>query len=104
MIIAIPVTKDQSNAKLSKVFARAPYFALYFSISKEFEVIDNPYFEDDLRVGENVLWLLNRHKVMAIAGHDFGLKLQEGAQKKKIQLILLDHTIKSLRDIKNYIL
>lgn len=99
MKIAIPIESDKPDALISTVFARSKWFAIWDSDLKTYEILDNPYHDDKLQVGENVVWLLTKKNVGQFAAFEIGLKLQNESSIRHIQLILLPQKIKKLKDI-----
>mgnify|MGYP003563685853 CR=1 FL=1 len=101
MIFAIPIKSKNTNAPISRRFARSPFYAIFYSTTKEVFYIDNNYFGDNFSVADNVCWLLSKHNVDKYVGYEFGLKLQNNANHSKVQLIIINQHIKKLKDLVN---
>jgi predicted Fe-Mo cluster-binding NifX family protein len=99
MRIAIPVETNKAGAAISQKFARSKWFAIWDTQANSFNFLNNPYIEDKLQVGENVVQLLANENVKQFVAYEIGLKLQNIATKQLIQLVLIPYRLKMLKDI-----
>ncbi len=99
MRIAIPVETNKAGAAISQKFARSKWFAIWDTLANSFNFLNNPYIEDKLQVGENVVQLLANENVKQFVAYEIGLKLQNIATKQLIQLVLIPYRLKMLKDI-----
>lgn len=98
-MIAIPVETDKLNTTLSHRFGRSKYFAIYNPVSKSTVFIENVYAEDKIRVAENITYLLSKTSVNKLVAYEIGLKMQNEASGKEIQILIIPENLKTLKQI-----
>lgn len=99
MRIAIPIETNKSGAAISQKFARSKWFAIWDTQTNSYNFLNNPYFEDKVQVGENVVQILAKENVKQFVAYEIGLRLQNIASKRLIQLVLIPYRLKMLKDI-----
>lgn len=100
MKIAIPVQKNTPRSALSLKFARSPYFALIDSETGITEFIENPHLDSPIKTGMRVFELLAEiNKTDTFLAYELGLRIQQLAVKKKLQLIIINQKNRRLDHI-----
>lgn len=99
MKVAIATQSDNRNSKISLVFARSKYFAIYNTSDDTIEFEYNQFHNDTWKVADNVSWMLHRIDVKRIVAYELGLKMQDEASSHKTQIVLIPQKIKSLEEI-----
>ena len=100
MKIAIPVLENTNESKLSEKFARAPYFVLVDKDTKSYEIVENRCLESNEKVGFCVTeFLFKKHNVEAIVAYELGIRVQQIADEKQIQLIIIDNKHRTLNEL-----
>lgn len=100
MKIAIPVKKNSHKSEISPKFARSPYFALIDSLTGTTEFVANPHLCKQTKTGVHVFELLvENNKADTFLAFELGLRIQQMAVKKNLQLIIINHKNKSLNQI-----
>ncbi|MEN8139436.1 MAG: NifB/NifX family molybdenum-iron cluster-binding protein [Bacteroidota bacterium] len=88
-IIAIPVRGNSSEFKVSKLFARSPYFVIYDEKSKSKTLIANKFKDEHSQSGKSIAKLLVARGVNTFCGFEIGYNVQKIAEENNIQLIIL---------------
>ncbi len=91
-IIAIPVMGKSTDYKVSKLFARSPFFIIYDEKNQTIQFAKNDYKGDQAQSGKHISKLLVAKGVNVFCGHDIGFNVQKIAEENNIQLILLPET------------
>ena len=100
MIYAVPIDQENSSAAVSLKFARSPYFAIIYSNEKKYIIIENPFKDQKMEVGKNVLSLLiNEYGVKTVVGFELGLNVFELTKKKQTQVIIISKINQSFHQI-----
>ncbi|NJM14928.1 MAG: DUF134 domain-containing protein [Bacteroidales bacterium] len=100
MIAAIPVQKLSTESKISVHFARSNYFAIVNSIEGSIQLVQNPFLEETMQLGNKVmLWLDETFKTDTLIAFELGLKVHQIANHKGWQQIILGQNINNLKDI-----
>ncbi|MGF7138989.1 NifB/NifX family molybdenum-iron cluster-binding protein [Roseimarinus sediminis] len=100
MKLAIPVTGTQLENGLSLKFARSKYFALIEKETHQIEWVENPYFDEDKKVGEHVFsWLTSGLGVDTLLAFELGLKVQQLASASNLQLIIISEKKRTLKQL-----
>lgn len=103
MLIALPIDQPNTEAFISKKCSRSPYFALIDKEQQSILYIENPHCNETTNVAEQVIsFLINKHQISGLAAYEMGIKATQVAKQKKIQLIIIDPTIKSLNKLLHY--
>ncbi len=100
MIIAIPLIENSTKSKLSEKFARAPYFALVCKEQMTYQIVKNICLETSEKVGKCVTeFLFKKHQVDSIVAFELGVKVQQIAVQKNVQLIILNTKQRTFSDL-----
>ncbi len=99
MIYALPIDSDSPQAAISTRFARTPFFAIINKAAGEYKIIANPFFETKKKTGQNVMQLMESQNISALIAFELGLIVQQMANKKRMQLIILNQKNKKLNEI-----
>ncbi len=91
-IIAIPVMGKSTNIKVSKLFARSPYYVIFDEMNHNIQIIKNDFKRDQIQSGKHISRLLVARGVNVFCGYDIGFNVQKIAEESNIQLILLPET------------
>jgi predicted Fe-Mo cluster-binding NifX family protein len=103
MIVAIPIKKDSVKSTISLKFARSSYFAIVNKEAKSVRIIKNPFENDNSDVGKRIVnWLRVDHMADAFVAYELGLKVQQLAKEKKIQLIVMNNDSIKLEKMLKY--
>jgi len=95
--IAVPISKNNNGAEISARFSRSPYFAIIDKELNKTEIIENCYFDQKFGAGKAIVeHLEKKYNVGSFAAFEIGLKVQQIASDKKIQLIILHTQVKTL--------
>jgi len=101
MIAALPLRSDTEKSAVSLKFARCQFFAIIDKERKTCTMIRNKYFAESSQVGKQVYSELMKHKVNTLIAYELGLKVQQMANRKKHQLIILNQKKTQLKDLLN---
>lgn len=105
MRIAIPVSDNSDNPDLSLRFGRSPYFAIISENPKQHLIIENPFLNYTTGIGKALKELLiNKYKIEMFVAYELGLKIQEIASKKNIQLVIINTKNKTLEELKKLLI
>ena len=97
MILAIPIEDKSDNSKIAIRFARAKYYAILDKHHQSLEILPNPCLGISVQTGKcTILYLTTRKKVDTLVAYEFGLNVQQYAQKNNMQMILIDKKNSSL--------
>ena len=88
-VIAIPIMGKSSDYKVSKLFARSPYFVIFDKKSQSKLFVKNDYRNDQTQSGKSISKLLVAKGVNVFCGFDIGFNVQKIAEENSIQLIIL---------------
>lgn len=88
-IIAVPLMGKSTDCKISKLFARSPYFMIFNGKSENIEFVKNNYKDDKTQSGKHISKLLVAKGVNVFCGNDIGFNVQKIAEENNIQLIVL---------------
>ena len=88
-IIAIPVMGKTTEDKISKLFARSPYFIIFDETHHSLQFVKNDFKGDQVQSGRHITKLLVARGVNVFCGYDIGFNVQKIAEENNIQLILL---------------
>lgn len=99
MKVAIATIAERRNSKISPVFARSKFFAIYDMDDHTLEFEYNQFHADNWKVADNVSWMLKRLNVKRILAYEIGLKMQDEATTHKTQIVLIPQKIKTLEEI-----
>ncbi|MBN1927025.1 MAG: hypothetical protein JW798_14425 [Prolixibacteraceae bacterium] len=100
MRIVVPVNGSDNNAVISRHFARSTHFAIIDKLAGTREIIENPFASVSKGAGMKLVdFLLNKYKVNTIVAFELGLKVQQVASGKKMQLIIISGKMKQLKHV-----
>lgn len=103
MIAVVPIVANKKDSLISLKFSRSKFFALLYKEEKQFEIIENPFTNDQTQVGKNIFNLLTKEKRASIfIAYELGLKVQQMATNRSIQLVILNKKDNTLQEILNY--
>jgi predicted Fe-Mo cluster-binding NifX family protein len=88
-IIAIPVMGKTVEHKISKLFARSPYFIIFDEKHLNIQFVKNDFKGDQIKSGKHITRSLVARGVNVFCGYDIGFNVQKIAEENNIQLILL---------------
>ena len=88
-IIAIPMMGKTAEHKISKLFARSPYFIIFDETHHNVQFVKNDFKGDQVQSGKHITKLLVARGVNVFCGYDIGFNVQKIAEENNIQLILL---------------
>lgn len=104
MIIAIPIEQMSLKSKISTKFARSNYFAVVNKLDKNYTIIQNPYIDENVRVGQKLIdWLSADYDVDTLLAYELGLKVQQLASQKEMQFILVENESLTLEKLLTYL-
>lgn len=103
MKLAIPIKSNSLAAEISEKFSRSPYFAILDKNTGSIEFVENLIPINESGAGKKVVEFLYSNDVSVFVAFEIGLKVQQIAFDKKIQIILLDSKNKTLKSILKYI-
>jgi predicted Fe-Mo cluster-binding NifX family protein len=102
MIIALPIINNSIDAEISSRFSRSPFYAIIDKTTRETHIIANQFVDQESGAGKAIVeYLINNYKVTSFAALEIGLKVQEIADRKKIQLIILHSQHRTLKQIQS---
>jgi predicted Fe-Mo cluster-binding NifX family protein len=99
MKIAITSTGNSPESKLDSRFGRCSFFVIYDTVSHSTEFIPNPYKENIEGAGEASAQLMASRGVEKVVSGEFGAKVKSLFDSKKIKLIILKDTEKTISAI-----
>jgi|LGVE01.1.fsa_nt_gb predicted Fe-Mo cluster-binding NifX family protein len=88
-VIAVPVMGKSTEFKISKLFARSPYFMIFDEKNHSVEFVANNYKSEPSKSGQSMSKLLVAKGVNVFCGLEIGFNVQKIAEENNIQLILL---------------
>ena len=88
-IIAIPILGKSTNYKVSKLFARSPFFLIFDEMNQSVQYVTNEFMDKQAQSGKSIAKLLVARGVNVFCGYDIGFNVQKTAEENNIQLILL---------------
>jgi len=88
-IFAIPVMGKSAEFKVSKLFARSPYFLVYDEKNGNIQFIKNDFKVDQIQSGKSISKILVARGVNVFCGHEIGFNVQKIAENNNIQLVIL---------------
>ena len=88
-IIAIPIMGKSSDHKISKLFARSPFFLIFDEKNNNSQFVKNEFIDNQAQSGKSISRLLVAKGVNVFCGYDIGFNVQKSAEENNIQLILL---------------
>lgn len=93
MIAAIAIKDNNIDSEICLRFARSRFFAIINTSTETLSVIENPYLELKKAAGYKLVeMLINDYNVTAFVAFEIGLKVQQLAAEKNIQLIVINKT------------
>ncbi len=100
MKFVIPVDGTDDTAGISKHFARSTHFAIIDNETGKHEMVENPFAGIPKGVGVKLIdFLINEYRVNKIIAFELGLKVQQLATEKKMQLIIITGKMKQLKQL-----
>jgi predicted Fe-Mo cluster-binding NifX family protein len=99
MRIAITSTGDNPESKIDSRFGRCAYFVIYDTENKSTEYIPNPNKENIEGAGPASVQLLAEKKVQQVISGEFGAKVKSIFDQLKIQLIVINDSSKTIKEI-----
>jgi predicted Fe-Mo cluster-binding NifX family protein len=100
MKIVIPINANNLEAEISTRFSRSPFYAIIDKTTKVTHIIPNQFVDQKSGAGKAIVdYLVNNYNVTSFAALEIGLKVQEIATKKKIQLIILHSQTQKLKQV-----
>ena len=94
------IALTENKKTISRVFARAPFFAIIEKGSTFTEVLENPFFEQTKGVGGKIVeFMVTVKSVSCFIAYEFGLKLKDAGDEHNVQFIVLSKRYKALNDI-----
>jgi len=88
-IIAIPIMGKSINYKVSRLFARSPFFIIFDEKHHNIQFVKNDFKGQQIQSGKHITKLLVARGVNVFCGYDIGFNVQKIAEENNIQLILL---------------
>ena len=105
MIAAIPIENRTMNSNISTKFARSMFYAIVNTNNNIIEFTKNNFVNEKTGVGKEIIKLLtNKYHVNSLIAFELGLKIQQIACEKKLQLIIVNkknHTLDQLLKLMN---
>lgn len=102
MKVVIPTDDEKTVAP---VFSRARKFIVYDSKTGDLRTIENPYYDDDEKVGKKVWKMLKELKIDAVAAPQLGVTLLEYVKRENVPYIIVDKGIsidEAFDEVKKY--
>jgi predicted Fe-Mo cluster-binding NifX family protein len=100
MIFVVPVDSPDDTAGISKHFARSTHFAIIDNETGNREMIENPFAGVSKGAGIKLIdFLVKEYRMNKIIAFELGLKVQQMATEKEIQLIIITGKIRQLKQL-----
>ena len=99
MKYAITSIEGNIKSKCSSHFGRSEYFAIYDSIDKSLEFIENPYKDLPRRAGPSVVKHLSSMNVQIVVSSEFGEKIKNVFESMKIGMVIISDENKTIEEI-----
>ena len=99
MKLAITSTGNTLESILDMRFSRCAYFIVYDTESKAIEFIPNPNKDAEEGVGPASVQLMASRSVKKIISGEFGAKIKPLLDSLKIQMIVLQNSKKTIKQI-----
>lgn len=100
MKLVVPIDGPDSKAGISRYFARSTHFAIVDQSKSNYEIIENPFNDFSKGVGVRLFdFLIENYQISKIVAFELGLKVQQLAIEKKLQLIILNGKNKNLKQL-----
>ncbi len=99
MKIAITSTGNSHDAKLDSRFGRCSYFVIYDTDTQATEFFPNPNKESVEGAGPASVQVVASRGVSKVVSGEFGAKVKAIFDKLQIQLVVLNDTEKTIREI-----
>lgn len=100
---AITSTGNSLESLLDQRFGRCEYFVVYDSVSKILEFIPNPNKISEEGAGVSAVQLLAARGIQKVISGEFGLKVKPLFDSHRIQMIILKHPEKTIKDILEFL-
>ena len=101
MIVAITSTGNLSDSFIDPRFGRCSFFVFYNTETKESVFQPNPFKDNDEGVGVAVVDWISAFSCSKIVSGQFGMKIKPLLDENRIQLILVNDTKLTIRQIIN---
>ena len=103
MKICIPIMSKSLNGQVSLTFARSDFFAIVDRHTAAVELVENPFKNLNQGVGNQLLpWLLSEYGVDTLLAFELGLKVQQIANERRVQLIIISEKKQILKQLLDY--
>lgn len=99
MKIAITSTGNTLDSTIDSRFGRCSYFVIYDTELKSVEFIPNPNKDNDSGAGPASVQFLASRNVEKIVSGEFGLKIKSLIDSLKIQMIVIQDSSKTIKQI-----
>ncbi|MCK5782656.1 MAG: NifB/NifX family molybdenum-iron cluster-binding protein [Flavobacteriales bacterium] len=88
-IFAIPLMGQSLDFKISRLFARSPFYLIFNTRNHNIQFIKNEFIDDKIQSGKTISKFLISQKVNIFCACEIGFNVQKIAEKNKVQLIIL---------------
>lgn len=92
MRFAVGLETDDYSSLVFKRFARAPFFGIIDTVTKQYSIVANDFFDSKEHAGKLAVDMLcSECNISCFIAFELGLKVQQLAKKMNVQQIILNN-------------
>lgn len=99
MKYAITAIENSIKSTCSSHFGRSEYYAIYDSMDRSLEFIENPFKDLPRRAGPSVVKHLSSMNVQIVVSSEFGERIKNVFESLKIGMVIISDENKTIEEI-----